>query len=88
MDIDDDADVVVAETRQSTICQLTQRPFEAPMKNPDCGHVYSQSAIVNMLRGSSAPCPIAGCSKHVRASNLVPDESMMLRLERSQNRIF
>lgn len=88
MDIDEDVDMIVAETRQSTVCQLTQRPFENPVKNPDCGHVYSQAAIVNMIRGAAAACPIAGCRKTVRTALLVPDTEMILRLERSQKRIF
>lgn len=88
IDLDEDADIVIAETRQPTVCQLTQRPFENPMKNLNCGHVYSQAAIVYMIRGSVAPCPVAGCSKTVQASRLVPDTEMQARLERSQNRIF
>jgi len=85
---DDDADIVVSRTHQSVICQLTQRTFEHPVKNPRCSHSYSHDAITQLSRGSTIACPIAGCGQNVVLRSLVPDTEMEQRLESMQNRIF
>lgn len=87
---DDDADIVIASTKQSFICPLTRARFVDPVKNPACGHSYSSSAIQTMLRGhiGSCSCPISGCRQSVSAAALRPDDDLIRKMERMNNRIF
>jgi len=87
--VDEDTDMIVAETRQSTTCPLTQTTFQEPVKNQACGHTYSRVAILQQLgRGGAIACPITGCRSRVTQMDLVPDTAMAERLERLSNRIF
>ena len=55
-----------------------------PVKNTQCGHVYSRGAILNHIR-IDPRCPVAGCmNSHVQSSQLVADKQTehMIRREK------
>jgi SUMO ligase MMS21 Smc5/6 complex component len=85
---DDDADIVISRATQSSICPISQREFEEPVRNPACGHVYSNQAIRQLVRNDTTPCPVAGCRSMVNIRSLQPDIEMEARLQRLRNRIF
>jgi SUMO ligase MMS21 Smc5/6 complex component len=86
----DEEDLVVSSTKQSTKCPLTQTVFKRPVTNPDCGHSYSQDAIVSLARAAqSLRCPIHGCNHTVIMSRLFPNEALERRISRKdQPKIF
>lgn len=86
----EDDDLMVAASRQTLICPLTQTIYSRPVTNPTCGHTYSRDAIVTMARsGGSIPCPLHGCNAHVIVSRLHANEAIERRIARKkQIRIF
>lgn len=85
---DEDADIVISRATQSCICPISQREFEEPVRNPACGHVYSNQAIRQLVGNDTASCPVAGCRASVNIRSLQPDAEMEARLQRLRNRIF
>jgi SUMO ligase MMS21 Smc5/6 complex component len=65
----DDSDVEVASFRAQTVCPITQLPLRNPMRNINCGHIYSEEGIRQVIRGTTK-CPVGGCSKNVSLSSL------------------
>lgn len=65
----DDSDIEVASFRAQTVCPITQLPLRNAMKNTNCGHIYSEDGIRQVLRTSSR-CPVAGCNKNVSLNSL------------------
>jgi hypothetical protein len=89
---DEDAEMVVVEGRTSLRCPITGTWLEDPVKNKECGHVYSRVAIVNQLneyarmhRGSAPmKCPCAGCRKSVKRADLQDDAMTAVEVRRAQ----
>ncbi|KAG7394026.1 hypothetical protein PHYBOEH_005916 [Phytophthora boehmeriae] len=80
---DGDEDVVFQESEsvRSTICPVTQMEMENPLKNPACGHTYSEKGIRAHLQ-RIRDCPIAGCPQKLSFNNLERDIEMEVILER------
>ena len=68
----DDIELSVSEVKQSDRCPLTQSKLEKPVRSTLCGHLFSGAAIDTYLRnnGGENICPVAGCSKRLKASVL------------------
>jgi len=83
---EDDGDLMVVDSEHTfpERCPLTFLRFKEPLKNPSCGHTYSKEGIYGLFqqnRGrASIACPVAGCSKNVVRSSLLPDEELIQHL--------
>ncbi|NWS91149.1 NSE2 ligase, partial [Toxostoma redivivum] len=75
-----DEDIAVTRSQTNFICPITQMTMKRPVRNKVCGHIYEESAILEMIQTQKqkkrkARCPKMGCSHDdVKASDLVPDE--------------
>lgn len=70
---DDDEDLVVEETVQSFKCPLTKKYFESPLTSKVCGHSFSSTAILEVIRSSDdyrILCPVPACSHHFGEQDL------------------
>jgi hypothetical protein len=61
-------DEIVVVRRAALVCPLTTATVEEPVKNSECGHVYSKSAVTEYVqrkkkRGEALICPVVGCNK-------------------------
>jgi hypothetical protein len=57
-----------------------------------CKHVYSREAITDHIsrtgnRNGSAPCPVAGCNKHIMISALTDDPQLERRVQQHVRRL-
>jgi hypothetical protein len=85
-DEDEDLEVVEAPTTQvSTLkCPITQSFLEDPVKHVTCGHVFSQKAILNHIRGDRR-CPVPGCAtKNIQPDQLHPDAEIVRQVKRAK----
>lgn len=77
---DSDDDLQMGGVVVSFKCPLTQDYFADPVKNPECRHVFSKTAIAGHLRTSrSERCPVSGCQATIRPNELVDDPLMARR---------
>jgi len=77
--------MVMSSAGENTICPITRKDFEEPVKNPVCGHVYTKEAIIQVIRtkrGRSVTCPVAGCRAPVNEKSLEPDVEMERKLKK------
>ena len=72
--------------KRSMKCPITLMLFVEPVKSTRCPHVFTKTAITEMIQRSkgrkAVQCPVAGCDKILSADDLVPDKVMERRLER------
>ena len=82
-----------AGAARSLICPLTRSELVKPMKNLNCGHVYSHGALVEYMKktrkaaGQSVRCPVAGCEQEIQVSNLIEDTETEREIERAHRRV-
>ncbi|KAL7565266.1 hypothetical protein ACA910_014560 [Epithemia clementina (nom. ined.)] len=72
-------------------CPITTMDMEDPVKNTQCGHVYSRKGIEQLMRqsnrGSSCQCPIAGCTnRSVTNDQLEKDLETEVTINRARRR--
>lgn len=82
-----DEDVQVGKVQASLKCPLTGRFLEAPVRNPQCGHVYSRAAVMRHIQhraASASKCPV--CSGCLNASDLRPEPALAEKVRRAQRR--
>lgn len=58
--------------------------FEKPVRSKICGHTFEEKAIMQMFRGGTIPCPVAGCTERVSKNDLEPDLEMEVEVKRSK----
>eukprot|EP01127_Copromyxa_protea_P019214 TRINITY_DN6178_c0_g1_i2.p1 TRINITY_DN6178_c0_g1~~TRINITY_DN6178_c0_g1_i2.p1 ORF type:complete len:197 (-),score=36.36 TRINITY_DN6178_c0_g1_i2:129-719(-) len=87
-------DLVISRTQSVSLhCPITRQDLVDPIKNRNCGHVYSQAAIQGVLatggkiiaRGSkikAVNCPVAGCSAKVTTESLEKDREIEREIKR------
>ncbi|KII74294.1 E3 SUMO-protein ligase NSE2 [Thelohanellus kitauei] len=55
-------------------CPITQADLVAPVRNRNCGHIYSRDAILSLIKrgkgNKQTTCPVIGCSEAVVESRL------------------
>lgn len=87
-----DEDLVVAPSKPSIRCPITQQILVQPVRNPACNHIYSLPALRQVLQqarsGNIHQCPVAGCNKQIILEQCVADTEMQRRLDRQEERIF
>jgi hypothetical protein len=86
-DDDDDLEVINSGT-QSLKCPMTAMLFEDPVRNKQCGHVYSRNGIEQLLQtNGSKACPVAGCVNHrVEREQLEEDLEMAMKVRKFKRR--
>eukprot|EP01126_Amoeba_proteus_P025971 TRINITY_DN2578_c0_g1_i29.p1 TRINITY_DN2578_c0_g1~~TRINITY_DN2578_c0_g1_i29.p1 ORF type:complete len:156 (-),score=43.78 TRINITY_DN2578_c0_g1_i29:122-589(-) len=87
LELDGDELVVMRTQEHSFICPLTKILFEIPLKNRDCGHTFSQAAVLTLLNSKQRNkgailCPIAGCPSKLSRDTLEKDHEMERELRR------
>ncbi|KAI3640159.1 hypothetical protein MIR68_001037 [Amoeboaphelidium protococcarum] len=87
MDVEEDADadMVVAKTKQSTICPISQTTLVNPQMSTRCGHTFSHDVIHAWLgqnAGGQKVCPVAGCNQIISAATLVLNKKMVKQLKK------
>lgn len=89
LDHENESEGLTMQTRDSLTCPISQSLLKNPVKNPHCNHIYSRDAIEGLCReGQVIACPMAGCQKTVSRGGLVPDEAVMGKIKRIEQRIF
>ena len=81
----EEEDVVFADTRALPIkCPISLQLFVDPVKNRQCGHVYSRLSIDQYISsaGGRTTCPVVGCSSIVTKESIVPDMEVQAKLDR------
>lgn len=54
-----------------------------------CNHTFEKAAIYNHIKiagNKKAVCPVAGCTKHVKKAELLPDDAMKRRVSARDDR--
>jgi hypothetical protein len=78
--------VVGAENQNRLVCPLTLTRIVSPMKNRNCGHSYSKSAILTHIDSCQAEgmlkCPVAGCNALLSKQSLERDIETEFALEK------
>ncbi|KAJ1745863.1 hypothetical protein LPJ77_001777 [Coemansia sp. RSA 2523] len=79
-----DEDLVIAGARMNYRCPVTTSWLVDPVTSKVCNHSYSKDAIVDYIRGNrgACACPVGGCSRTVRAQDLVPDKLLERKVAR------
>ncbi|TMW60541.1 hypothetical protein Poli38472_000583 [Pythium oligandrum] len=83
-DADEDVVFQESESTRTTICPVTQLEMENPLRNPACGHTYSEQGIRAHLQ-RNRKCPVAGCPQRLDLRNLERDVEMEVLLDRRKN---
>jgi len=79
--------VVMSQKNDEYICPLTKITLVNPMKNRNCGHYYSKTAILEFLKSARQKgCPVAGCSALITKSTLEDDLDLERRIRRMQKK--
>jgi len=67
-DKNDDSDIEIDGNTQNipTVCPLSQKPFEFPVKTKLCSHIFERNAIEDYLNKNGGTrnkiaCPVVGC---------------------------
>ncbi|KAK7203734.1 zinc-finger of the MIZ type in Nse subunit-domain-containing protein [Myxozyma melibiosi] len=82
-----DDELVVARTKISLKCPLTLQLFVNPVTSTKCPHSFSNDAIRQMFgRTTQIECPVGGCMKKLRVSDLKPDRKLERKVERFKAR--
>jgi E3 SUMO-protein ligase NSE2 len=93
---DDDIEVLppANSAASATVkCPITQTYLEKPVKNKQCGHVYSKDAITSMIRtsarqGRNCSCPVAGCVvQQLHLEDLQDDVESEMAVTREKHRL-
>ena len=68
-------------------CALTRLVYVDPQRLAGCGHTFSKSGLLNILKKSrqaenKAVCPAVGCKKPFKESDLIPDEKLAADIAR------
>lgn len=74
-----------SNTGSRFMCPITRKYLQTPMKNRNCGHHYSKSAIEEVLKSNRkavTSCPVAGCSAKVTLSSIEEDLDMERQIAR------
>ncbi|KAK6204696.1 zinc-finger of the MIZ type in Nse subunit-domain-containing protein [Scheffersomyces amazonensis] len=80
-DEDDDEELNVAGGKVSLKDPISLQFFRDPVCSNKCKHTFEKSSIeAQFSHGSSAQCPIDGCSKTITKNDLFPDKLMMIRV--------
>ncbi|KAK9712161.1 hypothetical protein K7432_007341 [Basidiobolus ranarum] len=84
-DGEQDEDLMVMSTSTVTLkCPITTTYLEDPVTSQVCKHSFSKEAIVGHIRQSrtvAASCPVSGCSKYIKISDLKPNKSLARRVK-------
>ena len=90
--MDSDEDLRMVDTQQSTAnlkarltCQITQSRMEHPVKCKPCGHTFDKKGILEMIKKNpsrAVQCPMGGCNKIIRQSDLEDDKKMFRMLKK------
>eukprot|EP01092_Planopodium_desertum_P016570 TRINITY_DN9270_c0_g1_i2.p1 TRINITY_DN9270_c0_g1~~TRINITY_DN9270_c0_g1_i2.p1 ORF type:complete len:159 (-),score=7.41 TRINITY_DN9270_c0_g1_i2:62-538(-) len=80
-------ELVVSTQDKDTIPKdpFTQEEISDPVKNVNCGHVYSKKQIFSSLsttRARSIKCPLPGCSQLITKESLKDDKETLKNIER------
>ncbi|KAK9382886.1 zinc-finger of the MIZ type in Nse subunit-domain-containing protein [Kockiozyma suomiensis] len=82
----DDEEIFVARETRSLRCPITLQLFVDPVTSTKCPHSFSSQAIMSLLnrprsRGN-VECPVAGCNKILRKTDLKADPALAKKVER------
>ncbi|KAK7931833.1 hypothetical protein PG985_002545 [Apiospora marii] len=85
---DSDEDLVVAGEVQDFRCPLSMVVMKEPYTSRLCKHSFEKAAILEYLpkNGTSKECPVAGCDKHPKKSDLYFDDLLVRRIKRATAR--
>jgi len=83
----DDAEFVVTTTQEQNLkCPITRTLLQSPVTNKSCGHHYSKSSIMELLKSQRKnailTCPVTGCSAKVTTKSLEDDKDVELLVQR------
>ncbi|KAK9466589.1 zinc-finger of the MIZ type in Nse subunit-domain-containing protein [Lipomyces arxii] len=79
----EDDDLVVAQVKQSLKCPISLKLYVDPVTSEICHHSYSKDAIMAMfVHKMVIDCPVGGCSRKLRKTDLVPDNYLAGRVQR------
>lgn len=82
---EDDDDVEVQSGKVGLRCPITGKFPDHPVVSSVCGHVYERDAIMECLRGrKGTACPVVGCSKILKAANIVEDAKITEAVQRAK----
>lgn len=90
---DDQEDLVMTSTESSllnTICPITGKAvteLAEPIRSMDCKHIYEKKAVMPQIMAKDK-CPIAGCTKTLRADRVMCDPLLLVEIDemRSMNK--
>ncbi|ORX90999.1 hypothetical protein K493DRAFT_184002, partial [Basidiobolus meristosporus CBS 931.73] len=84
-DGEQDEDIMVMSTSTVTLkCPITTTYLEDPVTSQVCKHSFSKEAIVTHIRRTqttAAACPVSGCNKFIKISDLKPNKSLARRVK-------
>ncbi|KAK7943132.1 uncharacterized protein PG986_012245 [Apiospora aurea] len=82
---DSDEDLIVAGEVQDYRCPLSMIVMKEPYTSKVCKHSFEKAAILEYLpkNGADKRCPMAGCDKHMRKSDLYFDDLLVRRIKRA-----
>ncbi|KAK8130892.1 hypothetical protein PG984_007330 [Apiospora sp. TS-2023a] len=85
---DSDEDLIVAGEVQDFRCPLSMVVMKEPYTSKLCKHSFEKAAILEYLpkNGTSKECPVAGCDKHPKKSDLYFDDLLVRRIKRATAR--
>ncbi|KAJ3097458.1 hypothetical protein HDU97_004868 [Phlyctochytrium planicorne] len=80
----DDDDLEIVAEQSSYICPISAALMEDPYTSKVCNHSYSK-IILDVIRKSyngKTECPVSGCNKVLRLTDLVRDKVLARKIER------
>ncbi|KAK8044981.1 hypothetical protein PG993_005005 [Apiospora rasikravindrae] len=82
---DSDEDLIVAGEVQDYRCPLSMIVMKEPYTSTLCKHSFEKAAILEYLpkNGTAKQCPLAGCDKDLRKSDLYLDDLLVRRIKRA-----
>ncbi|XP_049848475.1 E3 SUMO-protein ligase NSE2-like [Schistocerca gregaria] len=87
MMIEDGEDgICMLSATDNLICPLSRQQLRIPMKNQECGHVYSRDSIEEYLRKNGKQCPVAGCNARISSRTLCFDEFTAKKLTKKRKK--
>ncbi|PHH52556.1 hypothetical protein CFIMG_005832RA [Ceratocystis fimbriata CBS 114723] len=85
-----DDELVIQRVKQDFKCPLSLRELENPYGTSKCIHVFEKEAIFAYVAQSggnaTVQCPQSGCSATFTRSDLIPNQEVLIQLERRKRR--
>lgn len=87
--VDNDEDIAIVDAQDNLYCPITTTLMDDPYTSSVCHHSFSH-VIIDLIRqqaGQRMECPVAGCRKYIKFSDLSKNRTLAKKVERKRREI-